>query len=84
MRYSSLINVLDILKHSEHRKLALLWEQAEPISLEEIKAKFAVLARHEIASDTDLVCADAEKLTFEELWRIFETLEDLEDYPLIY
>lgn len=85
MHYSSLNNILHILiNRSKNKKLALLWDQAEPITLEELKAKFAALARNEIASENDIACADAEKLTFEELWKIFESLEDLEDYPLIY
>lgn len=84
MHYTSLNNIFRTLKSSKNKKLALLWDQAEPITLEELKAKFAVFPRNEIASENDVAFTDAEKLTFEELWKIFESLEDLEDYPLIY
>lgn len=83
MRYSLLLRALRLLSGSKNNKIAL-WDRAEPISLDELKAKFTELARNELACKSDLPTVDSESLTFEELWRIFESLEDLEDYPIIY
>lgn len=83
MRHSSLIRILRLLIHQENNKLGLIWDRAEPISLEDIKAKFAVFARSELANSADHLLSDHEALTLEELWRIFESLEELEDYPVI-
>lgn len=84
MRHSSLFNALWFLTRSENKKLALLWDKAEPVSLEELKAKFADLARSELGFKAGQVTLASEEVTFEELWRIFESLEELEDWPVIY
>jgi hypothetical protein len=84
MRHASYIKALFLLKRSENKKLALLWNQAEPISLDELKAKFAALVRDELAYQPDQAIPNVDSFTLEELWVIFESLEELEDYPLIY
>ena len=80
MRHSLVINALLRLKRSGNKNMAL-WEKAEPISLDELRVRFAALARSEFASKP--VGSEVEELTFEELWRIFESLEDIEDCPII-
>ena len=84
MCHSSLFNALWLLTRSENKKLALLWDKAEPVSLEELKAKFADLARGELGYKAGQATLASEEVTFEELWRIFESLEELEDWPVIY
>ncbi len=82
MRHSSLIHALFNSKRTGNKNLAL-WDKAEPISLEEIKARFASIARNEFAYKADHPVLGAEELTFEELWKIFESLEDLDDCPVV-
>lgn len=83
MRNSLLIRIWHLLQRSENKKLALLWDKAEPVSLAELKVRFADLARNELKYRGDQPSVDCEELTFEELWRIFESLEDLEECPII-
>lgn len=82
MRHSSVINAIVSLIRSRN-STKVLWDSAEPISLEELKARFVALARAELANNPNQPVAKTEELTFEELWRIFELMEDLEDYPVI-
>lgn len=85
MSHSSLIKALFVLMRFENKKMAL-WDKAEPISLEELKAKFAALAlaRNDVAFKAEQSSLEPDDaLTLEELWRIFESLEELEDRPLI-
>ena len=60
-----------------------LWDRAEPISLDEIRARFAALARHDLAYKPVQSALDNEVLTLDELWKIFESLEELDDWPVI-
>jgi len=84
MRHSSLFNALRFLTYAKNKKLARLWDKAEPVSLEELKAKFADLACGELGYKAGQAALASENVTFEELWRIFESLEELEDWPVIY
>lgn len=84
MRHSSLFNALRFLTYTKNKKLARLWDKAEPVSLEELKIKFADLARSELGYKVGQATLVSEEVTFEELWRIFESLEELEDWPVIY
>lgn len=82
MRQSSLIRVLRLLMRSESNKLAL-WDTAQPIALDELRVKFAALARNDVAFQPDQPTLDSGTLTMEELWKIFESLDELEDWPVI-
>ena len=83
MRHSSIIRILRLLMRSENNKMAL-WNKAEPISLDELKAKFEALVRDELVSKSNESALSDEELTFEELWKVFESLEELEDFPVVY
>lgn len=83
MRHPSLIRVLLLLTRFEDKNLAL-WDKAEPISLDELKAKFAELACNDAALKSDQPSLDSDALTLDQLWKIFESLDELEDCPLIY
>jgi len=82
MRHSSIIQILRLLMRSENNKMAL-WNKAEPISLDELKAKIEGLVRDEFVSKVNESALIDEELTFEELWKVFESLEELEEFPVV-
>lgn len=82
MQHSSLFNALQI-KRSENKNLAL-WDSAQPIPLDELKAKFAALTRNQTGGKTDQATAANDDLMLEELYKIFETLEDLDDSAVVF
>jgi len=83
MRQSLLTRISHLLDRSKRRKLALLWDKAEPVSTEELKTMFTELARKELIYKPDQRVVDSDSLNFDELWQIFESLEDLDDCPVI-
>ena len=81
MRHSSIIRILRLLMRSQNSKMAL-WNKAEPISLDELKTKFD-LVRDELVSKANESALAGEEVTFEELWKVFESLEELEEFPVV-
>ena len=82
MRYSSFIQAF--LSQKRHKQNALaLWAAAQPISLDEAKAELVALSHdYEV---TTICPADASRaLTLDDLWAIFESLEDIDDCRVIY
>jgi len=82
MHYSSLIQMFLSKKRQDPKALAL-WDAAEPISFEEIKTELVAYSRQgELAkiNPSDLNRA----LTLDDLWAIFESLEDIDDCRVIY
>ena len=82
MRHSSIIRILRLLMRSQNNKMAL-WNKAEPISLDELKTKFGDLVRDEFVSKANESALAGEEVTFEELWKVFESLEELEEFPIV-
>ena len=82
MRHSSIIRILRLLMRSQNSKMAL-WNKAEPISLDELKTKFGDLVRDEFVSKANESALAGEEVTFEELWKVFESLEELEEFPIV-
>ena len=82
MRHSSIIRILRLLMRSQNNKMAL-WNKAEPISLDELKTKFGDLVRDEFVSKANESALAGEEVTFEELWKVFESLEELEEFPVV-
>ena len=58
-----------------------LWEIAEPVSLDEIREQLAVLTRGHVQEHHPHV--EHEALSLEQLWDIFEKLQDIDDCQVV-
>lgn len=83
MRHSLKIYEFLFQKRRE-KKPPELWDIAEPISLEEIRAELARLTRTQFAEKFDPRAIVHEELTLDQLWKIFEALEEVDDCQMIF
>jgi hypothetical protein len=83
MRHSLKIYEFLFQKRRE-RKPPELWDIAEPISLDEIKAELANLTRTQFAEKFDPRVIVPEELSLDQLWKIFESLEEVDDCQIIF
>ena len=82
MRQSLLINVLRLLKARENNALTL-WNQAKPISLDELDARLTALTSSSLNEKSNPCPTGFGNESFEELLaqleKMWEQLEDLDD-----
>lgn len=82
------LNICDFLfQKRREKKPPALWDIAEPVSLDEIRAELAILTRKhgkQVTEEFDQQITEHEDLTLEQLWKIFEELEDVDDCQVIY
>ncbi|MGR8930850.1 MAG: hypothetical protein ACU836_09430 [Gammaproteobacteria bacterium] len=80
MQYFSMIQGFLSLMGSKHIKEKALWDTAVPISLDEAKARSDGITSSERVGQSGPSQADAEEISFDELWQVFQSLEELEEH----
>lgn len=60
-----------------------LWDVAEPISLDEMRVQLLALTRKHAEEKPNYQALEHEALTLEQLWKVFEQLEDVDDCQMI-
>lgn len=73
-----------LLQKRREKKPPALWDFAEPISLDEIRSELAKLTHTQIADQNAPKDFIHEELSLDQLWNIFESLEDVDEYQMIF
>lgn len=70
--------------HQRKDHFSAVWETAEPILLDDLRAQLATLVSQQLPEKRQVVKSELDAMTIEQLWRVFESLDDIDDCKVIF